>query len=369
MSTFASVTPKDAQPSQLGQWDFLALVGPTASGKTKAAMALGKRYAIELISMDSALVYRGMDIGTAKPSAHERQQVRHHLIDVIEPEDAFSAADFAKAAQKLIEEIKSRRSIPVLVGGTFLYFNALVNGLDDMPPADPDTRARIVLEAAELGWPKMHEQLQSVDPITANRLAPRDSQRIARALEVWRLTGQSISAFQSKYANLASEDQAPESMAYKALTLSFEPKDRAWLHAHIEQRFRQMLTQGFLEETFALYKHPALNPSLPSMRCVGYRQAWVFWQAIEAHFGVLPNALPSQEQLSAWRKTPYYEAFVQTSIASTRQLAKRQLTWLRSMAQRHVLACDADDFESQVQNYLDDAIEHHDTYKHFRRST
>ena len=370
MVEIAAVDALDVQTSQTGQWDFLALLGPTASGKTKAAMTLGKHYHIELISMDSALVYTGMDIGTAKPSELERQMVRHHLIDIIKPEDAFSAADFANAAQALIAEIKSRGAIPVVVGGTFLYFKALVHGLDDMPPADPNVRADILSEALELGWPKMHEKLQAVDPVTAKRLAPRDSQRIARALEVWTITGQSISAFQSKYADPErgwdAEHPRREHVGLNPLTFSFEPQQRAWLHANIEIRFKHMLTQGFLEESFVLYKTPALNPSLPSMRCVGYRQAWVFWQAIEREFGELPLAVPSPEQMLTWTQTPHFEVFVQTSVAATRQLAKRQLTWLRSMDQRQVLDCDAADFEIQVQNQLALAINNHQTYKHAR---
>jgi tRNA dimethylallyltransferase len=359
-----------SSPSQAGQWDFLALVGPTASGKTKAAMTLGERYRIELISMDSALVYQGMDIGTAKPSALERQAVRHHLIDILQPEGVFSAADFANAAQVLIGEIQSRGAIPVVVGGTFLYFKALVNGLDDLPPAEPVTRAKILAEAEALGWPKMHEKLLAVDPVTAKRLAPRDSQRIARALEVWALTGQRISAFQSKY----SQDErvgegglrGREHLGFAAHTFSFEPQERAWLHANIELRFQHMLKQGFLKESFALFKNPLLNASMPSMRCVGYRQAWVFWQAIEREWGELPPTSPSDDQLKRWTQTPYFEDFVQTSIAATRQLAKRQLTWLRSMKERVVLACDAPDFELQVQNQLDQAIMNHESYQHMR---
>jgi len=355
--------PIPSDPSG-SHWDFLALVGPTASGKTRAAMALGERYRIELISMDSALVYQGMDIGTAKPTLKEREAVRHHLIDILSPEEAFSAADFAKAAKQLVLDIRSRGAIPVVVGGTFLYFNALVRGLDDLPPSDPATRQCILQEANALGWPKMHEKLQALDPVTAARLAPRDAQRIARALEVWSITGQSISAFQSKYAPLALEPEGEKpGQALRSLTLSFEPANRAWLHANIEHRFQQMLAEGFMQESYALYKNPVLNAELPSMRCVGYRQAWQFWQSMESVEGELPLMWPGPQQLQRWTLTPQYEVFVQTSLAATRQLAKRQLTWLRSMPERHVLACDALDFESQVQAYLQAAIERHEPYR------
>lgn len=353
-----------------GGWDVLALLGPTASGKTKAAMALSQRFRIELISMDSALVYQGMDIGTAKPSVQERQAVCHHLVDTLAPEESFSAADFANAAKPLILDIKSRGAIPVVVGGTFLYLKALVQGLDDMPRADPKTRDQIELQAKALGWPKMHEKLQAIDPVTAQRLAPNDAQRISRALEVWALTGQSISSFQSQYAKtkLQSHGLAPTQVPsdVKALCVSFEPQERAWLHANIERRFMQMLEQGFLEEAYALYKRPTLSPDLPSMRCVGYRQAWVFWQSIEQEFGPLPEVFPSAQDLQVWTKTGYYDEFIQTSVAATRQLAKRQLTWLRSMKERHVLACDAPDFELQVKDHLDRAIDVHEDYKHCR---
>jgi tRNA dimethylallyltransferase len=342
-------------------WDFLALVGPTASGKTKAAMTLSEAYNIELISMDSALVYRGMDIGTAKPSALERGKVPHHLIDIRDAHEPFSAADFAKQAKELIGEIKSRGAIPVVVGGTFLYFNALVYGLDDLPLAHQETRQNILQEAQDVGWPKMHEKLQRIDPVTAKRLAPRDAQRIARALEVWMLTGQSISSLQTKYADEPKERLEPLQASY--LLLSFEPTDRAWLHANIERRFRQMLSEGFLQEVWPFYKNPNLHASLPSMRCVGYRQAWAFWQSMEEAMGFACQTM----EPGLYCDMPTYERFVKDSLTATRQLAKRQLTWLRSMKHRRVFACDAQDFETQVQEYLGLAIEQHPVYQLFKK--
>jgi tRNA dimethylallyltransferase len=340
-------------------WDFLALVGPTASGKTHAAMRLSEHYLIELISMDSALVYQGMDIGTAKPSARELQSVPHHLINIRRADEPFSAADFAVQAKALVAEIRDRGAIPVVVGGTLLYFNAMVHGLDDLPAASQDTRQNILSEANAVGWPKMHEKLQLVDPTTAKRLAPNDSQRIGRALEVWMLTGQSISSFQSKYAIEKKELHGSNLLSHHLL--SFEPQDRAWLHANIERRFDQMLRNGFLKESLSFFKNPQLNASMPSMRCVGYRQAWVFWQSIQTLMGDLPNPNDLQELT----KTPEYELFVQSSLAATRQLAKRQLTWLRSMKDRQIIACDAQDFELQVQAHLKQVIEQHVLFKRF----
>lgn len=344
-----------------GAWDFLALVGPTASGKTKAAMTLGERYSIELISMDSALVYRGMDIGTAKPSAQELQRVPHHLIDIRAAHESYSAADFAKQAKDLIVDIKSRGAIPVVVGGTLLYFNALVDGLDDLPVANQDVRREILLEAQEVGWPKMHEKLERIDPVTAKRLPPADAQRIGRALEVWMLTGKSISSFQSKYAQERKEVLQEKQVS--CLLFSFEPTHRSWLHANIEDRFRRMLTNGFLQESLSFYKNPKLNPSMPSMRCVGYRQAWAFWQALEDRGGIDIDAI----ELEGYCNLPEFEQFVKDSLTATRQLAKRQLTWLRAMKHRQVFDCDADDFESQVQHHLALAIEQHSFFKRFKK--
>ncbi len=291
---------------------WIGLAGPTASGKSAVALALAKHMPIELISVDSALVYRGMDIGTAKPSAAEQALVPHHLIDIIEPHQTHSAADFVKAASVLIEAITARRHVPLLVGGTMLYYRALMLGLDDMPPADAGVRARLEAQAAERGWPAMHAELAKVDAETATRLAPNDSQRIQRALEVWHLSGRTLSSWHTRKANESS------GLPRHAL-ISLEPSARTWLHQRIEARFDAMLNAGFMEEVKALMKRSNLHPDLPSMRCVGYRQAW--------------SALAEGRSMTVMRGD---------AIAATRQLAKRQLTWLRSMPKRSVVACDQD---------------------------
>ncbi len=286
----------------------ICLAGPTASGKSAVALALAELLPLEIVSVDSALVYRGMDIGTAKPTPAERAAVPHHLIDIRDPRDAYSAAEFVRDARRLMAEIGARQRLPLLVGGTMLYFKALLHGLDDMPAADAALRQRIEAEARARGWPALHAELARVDPATAARLAPNDSQRIQRALEVFRLSGRPLSAFHSAQA------AAPE----PAMPLfSLEPGDRAWLHQRIEQRFDAMLAAGFLDEVRALRARGDLNAALPSMRCVGYRQAW---QALDGEFGL--------DELRA------------RGIAATRQLAKRQLTWLRGMPARQVLAVD-----------------------------
>ncbi len=287
------------------------LAGPTASGKSAVALALAELLPVEIISVDSALVYRGMDIGTAKPTPLERTTVPHHLIDIRDPREAYSAAEFVRDATRLVDEIRARGRTPVLVGGTMLYFKALLQGLDDMPAADAAIRARIEQQARERGWPALHAELAQVDPLTAARLAPADSQRIQRALEVWRASGKPLSAFHSR-------DRAPGPTPVNGLALfSLEPSERAWLHTRIEQRFDAMLAAGLLDEVRALRARGDLNPALPSMRCVGYRQAW--------------QALDGQFPLTELRAR---------GIAATRQLAKRQLTWLRGMPDRHVLAVD-----------------------------
>ena len=301
--------------------DAIALVGPTASGKTAAALALAEALApqggAEIVSMDSALVYRGMDIGTAKPSPAELAQVPHHLIDTIDPLQSYSAAEFAKDASRLIGDIRGRGKTPLLVGGTMLYLKALLEGLSDMPPSDPQVRADIQQRAAELGWPALHAQLQSVDPVTAQRLAPGDSQRIGRALEVWTLTGQPLSRFHQEAKPAAPNWQIP--------VISLEPAQRSWLHERIAQRFDAMLAAGFLDEVRQLRERGDLHPDLPSVRCVGYRQAW---QGLD----------------EGWSEAEIRER----GIFATRQLAKRQLTWLRGMPARTVIAADAPDALAQV---------------------
>jgi tRNA dimethylallyltransferase len=292
------------------QW--LGLAGPTASGKSAAALALAEALGspVEIVSVDSALVYRGMDIGTAKPSAAERAATPHHLIDILDPRDAYSAAQFHDDATRLIGQIRARGALPLLVGGTMLYFKALLDGLDAMPAAVPALRAQLDAEAAERGWPAMHAELARVDPATAARLPPGDSQRIQRALEVWRATGRPLSSFHRA--------RGPADFSATPL-VSLEPASRGWLHERIAQRFEAMLDAGFVDEVRALRSRGDLHLGLPSMRCVGYRQAW--------------------EALDAGDLGPLRER----GIAATRQLAKRQITWLRSMPQRHVVEADASD--------------------------
>jgi len=297
----------------------IALAGPTASGKTAAALEIAHHHPVEIISVDSALVYRGMDIGTAKPDATELATVPHHLIDIRDPLQAYSAAEFVRDASSLIQSIHARGKLPLLVGGTMLYFKALFDGLDDMPPADPAVREDLSQEAAEKGWPAMHALLAEVDPITAQRLAPADSQRIQRALEVYRITGKPLSHFHATQGAGRAQPRANN------LLISLEPVERVWLHERIAQRFDAMLQGGFLEEVQTLRARGDLHPNLPSMRCVGYRQAW------EALDGLWP--------MSELRDK---------GIFATRQLAKRQITWLRSMPQRRVIACDQPDALQQV---------------------
>jgi tRNA dimethylallyltransferase len=302
----------------------LAIAGPTASGKTAAALALarllaGRGQPAEIISVDSALVFRGMDIGTAKPTREELAACPHHLIDIRDPLQAYSAAEFVQDTRRLVDDIRARGALPLLVGGTMLYFKALEDGIDDMPAADAAVRARLDAEAATRGWPAMHARLAEVDPATAARLAPADSQRIQRALEVWHVSGRPLSSFHTGRSAGAHGVVAPGGF------FSLEPADRAWLHARIALRFDAMLEGGFLDEVRQLRARGDLHLDLPSMRCVGYRQAW--------------ETLDGQYPMDTLRER---------GIASTRQLAKRQITWLRSMPQRHAIACDAPDAQAQL---------------------
>jgi len=289
----------------------LCLAGPTASGKTAVALALAEQLPVEIISVDSALVYRGMDIGTAKPSAAERSTVPHHLIDLIDPVETYSAARFAADATRLATEIRARGRWPLLVGGTLLYFRALRQGLDPMPASDPAVRAALDARAAIEGWPALHAELAAVDPASASRLAPGDSQRIQRALEVWQCSGRPLSAWQRAGSAGDARDRWP--------LVSLEPVSRAWLHDRIAARFDAMLAAGLVDEVRTLRARGDLHPGLPSMRCVGYRQAWT--------------------ALDAGDLAPLRDA----AIAATRQLAKRQLTWLRGMPERQLVAADAAD--------------------------
>jgi len=276
-------------------------------------LAIAERLPVEIISVDSALVYRGMDIGTAKPSAAEQAAVPHHLIDLIDPTEVYSAAQFVADARRLASEILARGRLPLLVGGTMLYFKALFDGLSEMPQADEPLRAELDARAAALGWPAMHAELAIVDPVTAARLAPNDSQRIQRALEVCTLAGKPMSEL---------HQQRSEGVDWPLLSL--EPTDRAWLHQRLGLRFKTMLDAGLLDEVRGLRARGDLNADLPAMRCVGYRQAW--------------EALDADD----------FSSLVERGSAATRQLAKRQLTWLRSMPQRQVIACDGPQAQAEL---------------------
>lgn len=277
------------------------LTGPTATGKSALALALADALDGEIVSMDSAQVYRGMDIGTAKPDAATRARVPHHLLDLVEPTEAYSAARFALDARAAIDAIRARGRVPIVAGGTMLYAKALTEGLSTLPPADPAMRAALDAEATERGWPAMHAELARVDPPTAARLAPNDAQRIQRALEVYRVTGEPLSARQGR--------RSPAGAALDAISIALMPADRARLHREIALRFDAMLAAGLVDELAALRARHALDPAMPSMRCVGYRQAWLHLD------GAIDRA-----------------TLRETGIAATRQLARRQLTWLRSVA-------------------------------------
>lgn len=294
------------------------VMGPTASGKTDLAMQLCDRLPCDLISVDSAMIYRGMDIGTAKPDPETLAAYPHRLVDILDPAEAYSAARFREDALTEIAEIQARGRIPLLVGGTMLYFNALQQGLAKLPEADPALRARLEAEAAEQGWPALHARLARVDPESARRLKPTDSQRLQRALEVFELTGKPISEHW--------REQAEARLPFDILPLALMPGDRARLHRRIEQRFDLMLASGFEEEVRRLWERGDLHERMPSIRCVGYRQMWS-WFSGEYD-----------------RETMRYRG-----IVATRQLAKRQLTWLRGWPDVHWL-------DSEAPNLLADAL-------------
>jgi len=275
-----------------------ALLGPTASGKSRLALEAASRFPIEIVSVDSAQVYRGMDIGTAKPSAAERARVPHHLIDLVDPDQRYSTGQFRADAVRAISAILQKQKIPLLVGGTMLYYRSLAGGLDELPGADARVRAALDAEAGRRGWPALHGELAQIDPQAAQRIAPNDAQRIQRALEVFRLTGRPISELQRGAAD-------PLPFALKGCALVPE---RSALHANIEKRFDAMLAAGLVEEVKALRTRYRLSPDMPSMRAVGYRQVWEY--------------LEGEYDAAALRSR---------AIAATRQLAKRQLTWLRSL--------------------------------------
>jgi tRNA dimethylallyltransferase len=306
-------------PGGAAQAKVICLVGPTASGKTAAALALARELPIEIISMDSALVYRQMDIGTAKPDAAELAQAPHHLIDVIDPAQSYSAAQFCSDALALIGEIRARGRTPLIVGGTMMYYKALCSGLNDMPAADPAVRAELEAEAVRDGWPALHARLALVDPLTAARLAPQDAQRIQRALEVWMISGQALSAWH------AAAPPAAQAARYQFIPVALEPSERSVLHQRIAERFDIMLARGLVEEVAQLRARGDLHPGLPSIRCVGYRQIWEY--------------LDGTVDLATARDK---------GIFATRQLCKRQLTWLRSLEHRHVIDCNQTDATAQA---------------------
>ncbi len=287
-----------------------ALLGPTASGKSPLAMQLAEKLPIEIVSVDSGQVYRGMDIGTAKPSAAEQARVPHHLIDLVAPSESYSAGRFRDDAIAAVQEILARDRIPLLVGGSMLYYRTLCHGIDDLPAANPLIRSVIDAEAAKKGWPGLHAELAKLDPASAKRLAPNDAQRIQRALEVYRVTGKPISALQT----------APHAaLPFQLVSFALIPTDRAMLHARIAERFDRMLKDGLVGEVQALRKRYRLSADLPSMRAVGYRQVWEF----------LDGRIGESELHSR-------------GVAATRQLAKRQLTWLRGFADVEPVEPDAD---------------------------
>jgi tRNA dimethylallyltransferase len=297
----------------------ICLAGPTAAGKSASTLALAERWPLEIVNVDSATIYRGMDIGTAKPSPEEQAQVPQHLLDILDPIQSYSAADFVADALRLIDEIRARGRIPLLAGGTMMYYKALRDGLDDLPQADPALRAELEARAAVQGWPALHAELAQLDPVTAARLAPNDSQRIQRALEICMLSGQPMSAL------LLRSQRPRDATGNQYLTISLEPSDRAALHARIEQRFDAMLDRGLLDEVRALRARGDLHTGLPSVRCVGYRQMWAQLD------GVVARATAREQ-----------------GIAATRQLAKRQITWLRAQPERVIVDCLAADAVAQT---------------------
>lgn len=304
-------------------------MGATACGKTDLSLSLATLLDAEIINVDSALVYRGMDIGTAKPSADERAQVVHHLIDICDPWQTYSAAQFCKDANDLINEIHTRGKRALLTGGTMLYFKALEEGLAELPEASPAVRAELAREAADSGWPALHEKLASVDPRAAQRIHPNDPQRLQRALEVHQLTGKPLSDLQDSTRSLL--EIAPVKFA-------LIPSQRAWLHQRIEQRFQLMLEEGFIDEVIKLRKDCRINAALPAMRSVGYRQAWEYLENQN-------RPLHASEDDTVW---------VQKALAATRQLAKRQLTWMRSMNNIVPIECD----ELSPQQQIDIVVKH-----------
>lgn len=307
-----------ARAVSIMQLPVICLAGPTASGKSAASLALAERWPLEIIVMDSATIYRGMDIGTAKPSPEEQARVPHHLLDIRDPAESYSAAEFRSDALALISEIQGRGNMPLLCGGTMMYYKVLREGISELPKADAAIRSAIDEEAQQRGWPALHAELAVYDPITAARLAPNDSQRLQRAIEIYRSSGVPMSAW-------IARSEPADATLHPYVTISLEPSDRLALHARIAQRYQAMLETGLLEEVAGLYERGDLHAGLPSVRCVGYRQ---LWEHLDGKISL--------------------ETAVEHAIAATRQLAKRQLTWLRSDPARHVVDCLAHDAAAQV---------------------
>ncbi len=304
----------------MSSFDFVVcIMGPSAVGKTALALALADDLPCEIISVDSAMVYRGLDIGTAKPSVRELATVPHHLVDICDPSEVFSAGNFQRQALDLIDSILAKNKIPLLVGGTMLYFRALLQGLSDLPKANPDIRQQISAQAKQQGWQVLHQQLAIIDPESANKIHPNDPQRIQRALEVYQLTGQTLTQLNKNQRY---------NFPYKVLKLGMN-LDRSILHQRVEQRFLQMLTQGLMEEVERLYQRQDLNSELPAIRAVGYRQVWQY----------LENKIN-------------YHTMIEKAVAATRQLVKRQLTWLRAEPDLYCLEASQTDLITEVQQQI-----------------
>ncbi|RBP84363.1 tRNA (adenosine(37)-N6)-dimethylallyltransferase MiaA [Marinomonas rhizomae] len=303
----------------------VCLMGPTASGKTGLAVELAEHHNFEIISVDSALVYKGMDIGTAKPDAGLLARAPHRLIDIIDPLESYSAADFVLDAVEHSKEIIAKGKTPLLVGGTMMYFNALQKGLAEMPQADAELRALIESEAAEKGWLALHEELQKIDPEAASRIHPNDPQRLQRAIEVYRLTGKTMTQFWAQ--------QETVSLPFSMINMAVMPKERSVLHERIEQRFYDMMDQGFLSEVEHFYHRGDLTIDMPSMRCVGYRQLWQYLDGVD----LLDDAIFK-------------------GVVASRQLAKRQLTWLRGWENLMIFDSLSKDLVPEALNYIESRI-------------
>ncbi len=340
--------PADTRPIAI------AVMGPTASGKTAFAIDCAERFGGEIVSVDSALVYRGLDIGAAKPDAALQSRVPHHLLDLREPWQRYSAADFAADAKRAIDDILARGKLPVLAGGTSLYFHALLHGLSAMPEADPGMRAQITAEADRCGWPALHAELARVDPVAAAKIHATDPQRIQRALEVYRLTGKPISTWQ--------REQPQARLPVRVLKLILAPRDRAVLHARIAQRFDAMLDAGFLDEVRRLRQIPQLQKiatplDLPALRAVGYRQAWESFDRASGHAPYSRAQAPDPVQGPGMPDVSRLE-FRDRAIFATRQLAKRQLTWLRGDLDARWFdpECDARDLDAALGLFLNGTV-------------